>query len=184
MKKETLVHKIVRLSIFLALGIVLNIVESLIPLPIAIPGIRLGLANTMGLIVLYYYSPKEYVAIGFLRIFFVALFRTGLGSISSLMSFAGWFVSTGITLLIYLFRKTSIYGLSVISAMFHQVGQIIMVILLYQLPEFVNYLPVLLISGAISGVLVAFVTSKILNLLNKIFRIKETNNKQQEVCEN
>ena len=37
MKKESLVHKIVRLSIFLALGIVLNIIESLIPLPIAIP---------------------------------------------------------------------------------------------------------------------------------------------------
>ena len=56
-------HKIVRLAIFLAMGIVLNIVESMIPLPIAIPGIRLGLANTMGLIVLYFYSPKEYVAI-------------------------------------------------------------------------------------------------------------------------
>ena len=56
MKKETITHKIVRLSIFLAMGIVLNIIESLIPIPIAIPGIRLGLANTMGLIVLYYYS--------------------------------------------------------------------------------------------------------------------------------
>ena len=54
MKKESLTHKIVRLAIFLALGIVLNIVESLIPIPIAVPGIRLGLANTMGLIVLYF----------------------------------------------------------------------------------------------------------------------------------
>ena len=114
----------------------------------------------------------------------MALFRTGLGSISSMMSFAGWFVSTGITLLIYLFRKTSIYGLSVVSAMFHQVGQIIMVIILYQLPEFINYLPVLLISGSISGVLVAFLTSKTLKLLNKIFRIKEKNNNNQYVCEN
>ena len=56
MKKESLTHKIVRLAIFLALGIVLNIVESMIPVPIPIPGIRLGLANTMGLIVLFFYS--------------------------------------------------------------------------------------------------------------------------------
>lgn len=176
MKKESLTHKIVRLSIFLALGIVLNIVESLIPLPIAIPGIRLGLANTMGLIVLYYYSPKEYVAIGFLRVFFVALFRTGLGSLASMISFGGWLISTIITLLIYIFKKSSIYGLSVVSAMFHQVGQIIMVMIIYQLPEFINYLPVLLLSGSISGVLVAFLTSKILVLLNKIFRVKEKEN--------
>ena len=137
----------------------------------------------MGLIVLYYYSPKEYIAIGFLRIFFVALFRTGLGSVSSFMSFAGWLVSTGVTLLIYLFKRTSIYGLSVISAMFHQIGQIIMVIILYNTPEFVNYLPVLLISGAISGVLVAFLTSKILSLLNRIFGIRIKDTEINNVCE-
>ena len=97
MRKETLTHKIVRLSIFLALSIVLNIVESMIPLPIAIPGIRLGLANTMGLIVLYFYSPKEYIAIGFLRVFLVTLIRTGFGSMSSILSFSGWFLSTSIT---------------------------------------------------------------------------------------
>ena len=175
MRKETLTHKIVRLAIFLALGIVLNIVESLIPIPIAVPGIRLGLANTMGLIVLYFYSPKEYIAIGFLRVFFVALLRTGLGSISFILSLTGWAVSTLVTLLIYMFGKASIYGLSIISALFHQVGQIIMVIILYQLPEMINYLPVLLITGGISGALVGFISSKVLGLLSRIFKVKVEN---------
>lgn len=172
MKKESLTNKIVRLSIFLALSIVLNIVESMIPLPIAIPGIRLGLANTMSLIVLYFYSPKEYIALGILRVFIVGLLRTGIGSVSFMLSLSGWFLSTAITLLIYLFHKASIYGLSIISALFHQVGQIIMVIILYQLPAMINYLPVLLITGAISGFLVAFISSKVLLLLNRIFRVK------------
>ena len=172
MRKESLTRKIVRLAIFLALGIVLNIVESLIPIPIAVPGIRLGLANTMGLIVLYFYSPKEYIAIGFLRVFFVALFRTGLGSVSFILSLTGWAVSTLVTLLIYLPKKASIYGLSIISALFHQVGQIIMVIILYQLPEMINYLPVLLITGGISGALVGFISSRVLALLSRIFKIK------------
>lgn len=172
MKKESLTHKIVRLAIFLALGIVLNIVESLIPIPIAVPGIRLGLANTMGLIVLYFYSPKEYIAIGFLRVFFVALLRTGLGSVAFILSLSGWAISTLITLLIYFIHKSSIYGLSITSALFHQVGQIIMVIIIYQLPEMINYLPVLLITGGISGALVAFITSRILKLLSRIFKVK------------
>ena len=172
MRKETLTHKIVRLAIFLAIGIVLNIVESLIPIPIAVPGIRLGLANTMGLIVLYFYSPKEYIAIGFLRVFFVALFRTGLGSMSFILSLSGWAISTLITLLIYLFGKASVYGLSITSALFHQVGQIIMVMIIYQLPEMVNYLPVLLITGGISGALVGFISSKVLGLLSRIFKVK------------
>ena len=173
MRNETLTHKIVRLAIFLALGIVLNIVESLIPIPIAVPGIRLGLANTMGLIVLYFYSPKEYIAIGFLRVFFVALLRTGLGSVAFILSLSGWLISTLVTLLIYYLKKASIYGLSITSALFHQVGQIIMVMIIYQLPEMVNYLPVLLITGGVSGALVGFITSRILKLLSRIFRIKE-----------
>ena len=173
MRNESLTHKIVRLSIFLALGIVLNIVESMIPIPIPVPGIRLGLANTMGLIVLYFYSPKEYITIGFLRVFFVALLRTGLGSIAFILSLSGWFISTLVTLLIYYLHKSSIYGLSITSALFHQVGQIIMVMIIYQLPEMINYLPVLLITGGISGALVGFITSRVLKLLSRIFRVKE-----------
>lgn len=173
MRHESLTHKIVRLAIFLALGIVLNIVESMIPIPIAVPGIRLGLANTMGLIVLYFYSPKEYIAIGFLRVFFVALLRTGLGSIAFILSLSGWFISTLVTLLIYYLHKSSIYGLSITSALFHQVGQIIMVMIIYQLPEMINYLPVLLITGGISGALVGFITSRVLKLLSRIYRVKE-----------
>ena len=172
MKKETLTHKIVRLAIFLALGIVLNIVESMIPIPIPIPGIRLGLANTMGLIVLFFYSPKEYIAIGFLRVFFVALLRTGLGSISSLVSFSGWLMSTLITLLIYSMKKASIYGLSVVSALFHQVGQLIMIMVLYESISIINYLPILLVTGAVSGVLVALISERVLRLLSRIFRVK------------
>ena len=47
-KSSKTIKKITRLSLFLALGIILNLVESMIPLPIAIPGVKLGLANTIG----------------------------------------------------------------------------------------------------------------------------------------
>ena len=179
-KKESLTQKIVRLAIFLALGIVLNIIETMIPLPIAIPGIRLGLANTMGLIVLYFYNPKEYLIIGLLRVFLVGLLRTGLGSVAFFLSLAGWFLSSIITLFIYFAKKASIYGLSISSAIFHQVGQIIVVMIIYQLPSMINYLPVLLVSAIISGFLVAFISSKILDLLRKIFGFQDFDDKDNK----
>ena len=87
------------------------------------------------------------------------------------MGLAGWLLSSIVTLIIYMFHKSSIYGLSIISALFHQVGQIIMISLFYSNPGMVLYLPILMVTGAISGLLVAFVTTKILLLLNKVFRI-------------
>ena len=162
--------KIVRLSLFLALGVVLNIIESLLPVLIPVPGVKLGIANTVGLIVLYYYGPKEYTLIGLLRVILVALLRTGIGSISFILSLSGWFLSTLFVLLINLTKKVSIYGLSMSSAVMHGVGQIIMVIFIYSLPEMINYLPILIISGIISGNVLALLCSELLKKLDKVMR--------------
>ena len=111
MKKSSIntskrIKKLTQLSLFLAIGIILNIVESMIPIPLPIPGIKLGLANTIGLIVLYYYSPKEYLYIGFLRVLVVGLLRSGLFSVSFLLSLSGWFLSSLVTLVLY---KTKLF---------------------------------------------------------------------------
>ena len=162
--------KIVRLSLFLALGVVLNIIESMLPVLIPVPGVKLGIANTIGLIVLYYYGPKEYTLIGFLRVILVALLRTGIGSISFILSLSGWLLSTIFILLIYLIKKVSIFGLSMSSAVMHEVGQIIMVIFIYSLPEMINYLPILIVSGIISGNVLALLCSELLKKLDKVMR--------------
>lgn len=162
--------KIVRLSLFLALGVVLNIIESMLPVLIPVPGVKLGIANTIGLIVLYYYGPKEYTLIGFLRVILVALLRTGIGSISFILSLSGWLLSTIFVLLIQLIKKVSIFGLSMSSAVMHGVGQIIMVIFIYSLPEMINYLPILIVSGIISGNVLALLCSELLKKLDKVMR--------------
>ena len=162
--------KIVRLALFLALGVVLNIIESMLPILIPIPGVKLGIANTIGLIVLYYYGPKEYTLIGFLRVLLVALLRTGIGSISFILSLSGWLLSTLFVLFVYNFKKVSIYGLSMSSAVMHGIGQIIMVVFIYSLPEMINYLPILIVSGIISGNVLALLCSEILKKLDKVMR--------------
>lgn len=169
MRKNTTKY-IARLAMFLAMGIALNILESFIPIPLPIPGIKLGLANTMGLIVLYFYSPKEYLSLGFLRVLLVALLRTGLGSPAFFLSLAGWALSSILALLAYYFIKPSIYGLSTVSALFHPFGQVIMACILYQNILFLNYLPLLLVSGLITGIIVAFISSKAIKTLEKFFK--------------
>ena len=168
MKRKNLTRKIVRMALFLAIGIVLNIVESVVILPYMMPGVRLGLANTMGLVVLYFYSPKDYLILGVLRIFLVGLLYSGIGSVAFLISLSGWFLSSMITLLVYSFKKASIFGLSVTSAMFHGVGQIVMVMIIYSMPSMINYLPILLVTGVICGSLTAFLGSLVLSRMDKI----------------
>jgi len=169
MKNNHSIKYIARLSMFLAVGVVLNIVESLISLPFPIPGIKLGLANTIGLLVLYFYSPKEYLSIGVLRVLLVGLLRTGIGSPAFLLSLGGWFLSSIITLIFYKFIKPSIYGLSVISSLFHPTGQVFVAMIYYSQVYFINYLPILLLTSVISGLLIAFLSSRILKILSKSF---------------
>lgn len=156
-----------QLALFLAMGIVLSIVESMIPLPIAIPGLRLGLANTIGLILLYYYSPKEYFAINGLRVIAVGLLRSGLFSISFMLSLSGFLLSSIVAIVIYYLRKFSIFGLSVISSSFHIIGQIFMVIIIYNQWYFIYYLGVLIVISVITGLLTALVSSFVLKKLDK-----------------
>lgn len=171
MRKDTLTLKIVKLAIFLSIGIVLNIIESFIPLPIPLPGIKLGIANTIGLIILYYYSIKEYLLLGFFRVMIVGLLRTGIGSIAFMLSLSGWLLSSLCTILLYKLTKTSIYGLSISSSIFHQLGQILMIIFIYKMPAMINYLPFLMCCGFISGILVAIISKTVIIQLNKIFKL-------------
>ena len=155
-----------RLAMFLAVGIILSIFESMLPVLVPIPGVKLGLANTVGLLVLYFYSPKEYIGIGFLRVLIVGLLRSSVMTFT--ISFSGWLLSSLIVLLFYFFKKASIFGLSIISAVGHSVGQILMVMLYYKMPLMINYLPILLFTSIISGALIAYLSSIVLKHLELV----------------
>ena len=75
------------LSMLLAMAIVLNMVETLIP--IFIPGVKLGLANIIILIMLYEFKPTEALIVNLLRIIIVGLIRSTLLSPTFLMSLTG-----------------------------------------------------------------------------------------------
>ena len=164
-------RKSVNLAMFLALAVVLNIIESFIPIfATFMPGIKLGLTNIVILLVLYFYSFKDAFFISILRVFLVGILRTGLFSMSFFFSFGGSILSVS---MMYLFKKItnlSMIGISVIGALFHSIGQIIVAIISLKNINMIYYLPVILIFSIPTGILIGMVSKRLLSHLEKILK--------------
>ncbi len=161
--------KIKHLSIYalmLALGVIANYIEHLIPLPFLYFGVKLGLANAIGLIVLNYMGKKSYVFYGLMRVLLSALLFTGFGT-TFLIALGGTILASFATILIVTLTNASIYGISMFGAVFHGIGQIIVVCILYQTVQMLWYVLILAVSGTITGILMAFITSLIISKLPK-----------------
>lgn len=167
MRRNNLVRRLSFLAMMLALSVLLHYVESLIPPLLPLPGVKLGLANLISLLVLYYYSRKEYVAIGALRILLVGLISSGLFSFGFFISAAGWLLSTVAVLLLSLWKDSSVFTLSVCSAIFHVIGQVVCCCLLYQQAAMMRYLPIVLGPGIVAGFLIGLVASFVIRQLEK-----------------
>jgi heptaprenyl diphosphate synthase len=157
--------KFTRLTMLLALSVVLNIIESFIPLFNGnIPGLKLGLANIIVLIVLYMFSFKDALYVSLLRILLVGILRTGLFSMTFFFSLGGAFFSL---CSMFLAKKTklSIIGVSIVGSIFHSIGQILVAILIIKNMYIIYYVPWLLLFSIPTGILVGFTSKTILNNL-------------------
>lgn len=157
---EKMSKKTAYLGLFSAIAIILGYVESLIPLFAGIPGIKLGLANLAVLFILSRYTYREAALVSFVRILVIGFLFGNLFSI--LYSLAGAAVSlTAMTLLL---RHTdfSIYSISVAGGVSHNAAQLVTAILLLRTPALLYYGPALLISGVVTGMLIAWLTQETL----------------------
>lgn len=153
---------------FLALAVVLNIVETMVPFFNGyIPGLKLGLANTIILLVLYVYGFKDAVYLSFLRVLLVSILRTGLFSIAFWFSLGGALLSV---IMMAIFKKTklfSIVGVSIIGSVFHSIGQIIIAIILIDTTSVMYYLPLLLIFSVPTGIMIGVISKHLVNKYEK-----------------
>jgi len=156
------VHKLALLGILTAGAIVIGILESFIP-SIGIPGVKLGLANIMILVILYELGILEAILVDLLRVLVVGLIRGTFLSMGFLMSLSGAILSLAIMILFYLLvRKFSIIGVSVLGAIFHAVGQILIAMIYLGTAYILLYLPVIAISAIITGAFVGIVAQLII----------------------
>ncbi|MBO7176196.1 MAG: Gx transporter family protein [Clostridia bacterium] len=136
-----------------SVALVLAYVEILLPpLFVAVPGIKLGLPNIVIIFILYHLGIRRAAAVSFVRIAVVAML---FGNPMTLAySIAGALLSLGVMFLLKKLNFLSIIGVSVAGGVFHNVGQILMAMLLLGTAELGYYLIVLTVTGTISGILI------------------------------
>lgn len=142
-------------ALFTVFAVVLSILENLIPISFAIPGLRIGFANIAVLIVLYLYSFKYALFVIVIKNILVFLQFGNIVAFS--MSMSGGVLSV---IFMYIFKEHldryfSIYGVSAVGAFFHNFGQILCAALILSNKIIFAYLPVLVIIGTFASIIIA-----------------------------
>ncbi|MBP3460947.1 MAG: Gx transporter family protein [Bacilli bacterium] len=161
------IKKIIYLSMLLAITVILSIFESFIPLFNGIiPGLKIGLANIIIVYSLYIYGFKDTLFLSLLKVLLVGILRTGLFSIGFFISLSGSCFSI---IMMYIVKKTklSIIGVSIIGAIFHSIGQVVMAIILLKSFNLIYYLPYLFIFSIFTGIIIGSISKELIKKIPK-----------------
>lgn len=153
-------YKIAYMGLFTALASILGYVESLIPVFIGIPGVKLGLANLAVLFILIRYSWKEAALVSMARILIIGALFGSLFSIA--YSTAGAALSLAVMALLAKKKDFSVIFISIAGGVTHNIGQLIIAVWLMESISVVYYAPALLVSGVVTGVLIGLLTTELL----------------------
>ena len=146
-------------AMFTALALIFSYVEFLLPLPVPVPGIKLGLANLVIIIAIYRMSFKYAFTINCVRIVASGLLFSGV--FGMLYSFAGGILSLVVMYVLYRTGRFSMVGISMAGGVMHNLGQLLTACLIVSSISLMSYFAVLLFSGLISGILIGIVAYNI-----------------------
>lgn len=158
--------RIAYFALNVALAFVLSYLESLVPINIGVPGIKLGLANLVVVTALYTLPKSDAFFISMVRIVLSGL--TFGGVFSLVYSFAGGILAFAVMLCAKKIRGVSVVGVSVLGAAVHNVGQILAAAVVMKNFGIFYYLPVLLIAGGITGLAIGLLSRIIISRISKI----------------
>lgn len=153
-------------AILAAMAMIFSYIEALIPLPVPIPGIKLGLANLVIIIAIYRLGFKYAFVINCIRILIAGLLFTGL--FGAIYSFAGGVLSIITMYLLYRTKLFSMVGVSMAGGVAHNLGQLITACLIMSSVKLMSYFAVLLFSGMISGILIGIAASLLYDKLHHL----------------
>ena len=156
-------RKMILIANFLAIAIVLNLIESALTLS-PIPGAKLGFANVVTLIILYIYSFKDSSALTLLRVILVAILSGRLLGPTFYMSISGAAASI---IAMGILKKTNFFGIlgvSVIGSVFHVFGQIAAGIFVIGSTIILYWMPVMLLLSIPAGIITGVIAKKFISV--------------------
>lgn len=155
--------KLSTFGMLVALAFIFSYIELLVPFHFIVPGMKLGLANIVVVTALYLLGPKEALTISFVRIVLVAFTFGNLNTM--LYSLAGGILSFIAMAMAKKIGAFSVIGVSVLGAVFHNIGQILVAMFMLDTKTLVNYLPFLVIMSLVTGVLIGIVGGELIKRL-------------------
>lgn len=149
--------RITILGMMVAVAMIFSYIETFIPINLAIPGIKLGLANIVTMIVLVEMGFKDAVIVSLIRVCLSSLL---FGNISVMIySLAGAAFSIIIMKLIETTKIFGVTGISICGGVAHNMGQLILAAVIMENQTIMGYAPVLLISGTVAGIIIGLIAS-------------------------
>lgn len=157
-------------GMLVALAFVLSYIETLIPINLGIPGAKLGLANLVVMVALYTLGTKEAFALSMVRILLTGLAFSSMAAM--LCSFAGGILSFVVMALVKKTKLFSATGVSVLGGIAHNAGQIFVAMWVLDTATLIYYLPVLAITGIVSGTVIGLLAVLVIRRVSGIAREK------------
>ena len=145
-------RRVATAGLLASLALIFSYVEALVPFNAGVPGVKLGLANLVPLMVLYRLDARYAAAVNLIRVALAGLLFTG--AFAALYSLAGCIVSF---LVMWLCKKSglfSIIGVSMAGGVFHNLGQLCVAMAAVSGLQLIHYMPVLIVSGIVAGIIV------------------------------
>ena len=163
------VKRIAMLSVMIALAMVMSYIESLIPVFIPVPGLKIGLANIVSLVCLSVFGLGAAFTVSILRICLSSLlFGNAVAFIYSLF---GGLLSLAVMYGLKRLRLLSTVGVSVGGAVFHNIGQIIAACIVMGTGAVITYLPPLILGGVGAGIVIGICSALLTERVRKVAKL-------------
>lgn len=163
--KKNKAEKTAMLGMFTALALVASYLESLVPFYFGAPGIKLGLANLITVVLLYWTDWKDAAAVSVLRILLSGFLFGNVFSI--IYSFCGALLSLSVMCLLKKCRSFSLLGVSIAGGTAHNLGQLLAAVYLMENANILFYFPTLMIAGIVTGLLIGIGSREVLKRMPK-----------------
>ena len=166
MKEKSVEKNIALYGVITAIALILSYVEVLIPFSVAIPGIKIGLANIAVIFALYKLNASAAWSISGVRVVLVALL---FGNVMTLAySISGAVFSLLVMMGLKRIGKFGYVGISAGGGIAHNIGQIFCAAVLLGTKQIMYYLPVLIISGTVSGIAIGIVSGLLVSRIKRV----------------
>jgi len=167
MKSER-VRRLALCALLTAMALTIFVVEAQFPLPVPVPGMKLGLSNIVTLFALAVFGWKEALAILVVRVFLgnivtgqmISLFYSLAGGLFSFLCMA---------LILRVLKRNQLWVAGVIGGVAHNIGQMTLAVALTQTPALLAYLPVLMLCGIGTGALTGLCAQLLHQKLRRFF---------------